>query len=83
MDVVPERLELARDLGADHIVNASDGDPIAAIQDLTGGLGASAVIETSGNPTARGQAVTALRPFGRCCYVGIGDSGAHRHQQRR
>lgn len=73
VDVVPERLELARELGADHVINAADDDPVAAIQDLTDGAGASAVLETSGNSTARAQAVAALRPFGRCCYVGIGE----------
>jgi len=30
-------------------------------------------LETSGNPQARTQAVQCLRPFGRCCYVGVGD----------
>ena len=37
-----------------------------------GGAGASAVLETSGNPGARTQALQCIRPFGRCCYVGVG-----------
>ena len=71
-DVVPERLQLALELGADHIVNSADVDAAQAIRDLTGGAGASASLETSGNPQARSQALECLRPFGRCCYVGIG-----------
>ena len=71
VDVVPERLQLALGLGADHVVNSRETDPVQAIRDLTGG-GASASLETSGNPTARQQALGCLRPFARCCYVGIG-----------
>lgn len=44
----PARLELARSLGINAIVNARDGDPIAAIKERTGGRGADAVIETTG-----------------------------------
>lgn len=72
IDVVPERLALARDLGANHVINSAETDPVAAIKDLTGGMGASASLETSGNPTARSQSLTCLRPFARACYVGIG-----------
>ena len=52
VDVVSERLALSKELGADHVVNACNDDPVAAILELTGGLGASASLETSGNPTA-------------------------------
>ena len=34
--------------------------------------GATAALETSGNPTARQQTLFCLRPFARACYVGIG-----------
>jgi len=72
VDVVPERLDLAKELGADHVINSSEVDPVESILELTGGLGATASQETSGNPTARQQVLQCLRPFGRCCYVGIG-----------
>ena len=72
VDVMPERLQLARDLGADHVINSSETDPVQAIRDLTGGMGASASLETSGDPTARRQVLQCLRPFARCCYVGLG-----------
>ena len=39
VDIVPERLNLARELGADHVVNSSEVDPVEAIKDLTGGVG--------------------------------------------
>ena len=72
VDVVPERLGLAEELGAEHVINSSQTDPVAAIRELTGGQGATASLETSGNPTARQQVLECLRPFARCCYVGVG-----------
>lgn len=72
VDVVPERLALAKRLGADWVINGREADPVAAIRELTGGAGASAALETSGNPAARSQVLQCLRPFGRCCYVGVG-----------
>jgi L-iditol 2-dehydrogenase len=44
----PARLELARSLGLNFVVNAKEADPIAAIRELTHGRGADAVIETTG-----------------------------------
>lgn len=49
-------LALARELGADHTVNAATQDPVAAVRELTGGKGAAVVIETAGGPVARGLA---------------------------
>lgn len=73
VDVVPERLNLARRLGADQVLNSRETDPVSAIRDLTGGAGASASLETSGNPAARQQVLECLAPFGRCCDVGVGE----------
>ena len=71
IDIVPERLRLAKELGADHVINSREVDPVQAIRDITGG-GTTTALETSGNPTARAQILQGLRPFGRACYVGIG-----------
>ena len=72
LDMSAERLELARALGADHVVNVSDTDAVDAVRDLTGGAGTSACLETSGSSFARAQALKVLGLFGRCCYVGNG-----------
>jgi len=53
----PGRLELAKRLGADHVLSTRDGDPTGAIVDLTGGAGADLVVECSGS-----AAVPALFP---------------------
>src|SRR4029077_11389309 len=44
VDIDARKLDGARKLGATHTVNSSDGDPVAAIQELTGGNGADVVI---------------------------------------
>lgn len=47
VDLVPERLELARQLGADVVIDAATDDPVAAIRDLTGGEGNTTTITPS------------------------------------
>lgn len=46
------RLELGKRLGADHVVNAREADPVAAVSDLTAGRGADMTIECSGAASA-------------------------------
>ncbi|MBI4666696.1 MAG: alcohol dehydrogenase catalytic domain-containing protein [Nitrospinae bacterium] len=47
-DVIPERLEVARKLGADKVFNFNDGDPVTQIKSLTGGRGAEVCVEAAG-----------------------------------
>lgn len=44
----PSRLELGRRLGADHVINARELDPVQAVLDLTTGAGADLTMECSG-----------------------------------
>ena len=57
VDVNEARLETARELGAEHTVNASEQDPVAAIQKLGG---ADAAISTAVTPSAFEQALASL-----------------------
>ena len=69
VDVVPEKLELARELGADHTVLAGD----SAVEDVrlaTGG-GAEKVIETVGSEKVLAQAYAATRRGGTTVTVGL------------
>ena len=50
---------MAHELGADHVINASKEDPVAAIRDLTGGNGADVVFECAGGSPKQGLAGTA------------------------
>ncbi|MGD8240327.1 MAG: alcohol dehydrogenase catalytic domain-containing protein [Armatimonadota bacterium] len=74
VDLIPERLELGRKLGAGATIAATDGDPVAAIRDHTGGRGAPLAFETSGSPKGRDTAVRCLRLEGKAAFVGGGNS---------
>ena len=55
IDIVDERLELARSLGATHTVNAKTEDAAARLAEITGGAGVKLSFDTTGNPgVARG-----------------------------
>jgi threonine dehydrogenase-like Zn-dependent dehydrogenase len=84
------RQALARDFGATDIVTERGDAGVAAVKDLTDGLGAHSVIEAVGTQEAMMQAVRATRPGGHVGYVGVshdvslpGDelffSGVHLH----
>jgi propanol-preferring alcohol dehydrogenase len=73
IEVVPERLELARQMGADDVVDAHSVDPVEAVLDLTGGRGATKAIESSGSAAARSQIVDVLGHGGIGVYVGLGN----------
>ncbi|MFC9056420.1 zinc-binding dehydrogenase [Streptomyces sp. NPDC057074] len=72
VDVEPSRLEMAKRFGADHVINAQEQDPVAAVRELTrDGEGADKSIECSANATVRRQAVQSLRRWGTACMVGV------------
>lgn len=70
-DVSEYRLDLARKLGADLAINPTEEDPVAAVRDATGGLGADVLLEMSGNPRAIRQGFQALRKAGFASLLGI------------
>jgi len=72
VDVGAERLALARDFGADAVIDGRDNDPVAALKELTHGEGVDLAIDCSGSPEARVAAVRATRTWGTVCYVGEG-----------
>ncbi|MGW6902196.1 NAD(P)-dependent alcohol dehydrogenase [Streptomyces sp. NPDC054919] len=76
VDIVPERLDLARELGATHIVNAKEEDTAARIAYLTGG-GADYVLEITARPEMLTLAVDALAPLGTAALIGGAPAGAH------
>jgi aryl-alcohol dehydrogenase len=69
VDVRPGRLELARELGATHTVNAAESDPVEAIREITGG-GVDTSLEASGVPGVLRQAVDVLGSDSVCGLVG-------------
>jgi len=75
VDLNPERLALAKTLGATHAVNPKDGDPVAAIQSIAGGEGVQYSLECTGLPAVVRQSVDALRLTGVCGVVGVSPLG--------
>src|SRR3989442_7467417 len=71
-DLVPKKLEYAREFGATHVVNASDGDPVAAVRALTSGRGVDYAFEVIGLPKTMRQAYDCLAKRGVCVAVGVG-----------
>ncbi len=70
-DVNPYRLELARDLGADEVLNAAEIDVAAEILAETKGQGVDVMLEMSGNPDAIRAGFRVLRSGGRASLLGI------------
>ncbi|CUH96707.1 hypothetical protein P22_2797 [Propionispora sp. 2/2-37] len=74
VDVNDQKLEAAKECGADYIVNASKEAVAARVKELTNGEGTSAVVEMSGSAVAQMQAVMVARKMGRIVYLGISNS---------
>lgn len=71
VDILPERLTLARELGADETVNATEWSTVQAIRSRSDDRGADMVLETSGAPQAQSDALDCLAARGKAAYVGI------------
>ena len=74
VDVLPARLALASEVGATHVVNAKEGDPVAAVKEITGG-GVQYSLETTALSAVVRQAVDALGVRGTCGIVGAAPPG--------
>ncbi|MFC5180803.1 NAD(P)-dependent alcohol dehydrogenase [Actinomadura harenae] len=70
VDTNPARLDLARELGADDAITGVDAATAARIADLTGGLGADAVLDFAGVDATIAAGVAMLRPAGVFGLVG-------------
>jgi threonine dehydrogenase-like Zn-dependent dehydrogenase len=64
VDRIPERLEMARRLGADEVVDYSQTDAVAEIRRLTDGRGVDVSIEALGIQGTFEAALRVLRPGG-------------------
>ncbi|MHB1343323.1 MAG: NAD(P)-dependent alcohol dehydrogenase [Thermoleophilia bacterium] len=76
VDVVASRLQLARELGATHVVDASATDAVEAVFELNSGHGVQYTIECTGIIDVAGQAVKVLAPLGTCALIGAPPAGS-------
>jgi propanol-preferring alcohol dehydrogenase len=70
VDVNEARLELARALGADAVVDARSGPFHEAVRKLTDGQGVDVVLEFVANPQTLPSSIQSLRRAGRLVFVG-------------
>ncbi|WP_214107456.1 zinc-dependent alcohol dehydrogenase [Acrocarpospora catenulata] len=68
VDVTEDKLQLADELGATHLVNAADTDPVTRIRELGG---ADVAIVLAANPHVLEQAHASLRRGGRLVLVSL------------
>jgi len=71
VDLLEERLRIARELGADITVNASTEDPVDVIVSDTDGLGVDVSIEAVGSAKAMSTALKLARRGGRVLIFGV------------
>lgn len=65
------KLQWAKDIGATHLVNAGQVDPVEAVQQVTDGFGADVVIDAVGHPETWRQAFYARDLAGTVVLVGV------------
>jgi L-iditol 2-dehydrogenase len=70
-DVIPKRLEKAKELGATAVIRADETDTVKKVLELTGGKGTDLVFETAGNRITTQQTVDIVKRGGRIVLVGM------------
>lgn len=72
-EVSPQRASIAKELGADYVLNpAAEGETLTArVAEVTGGLGVDIAFECAGTPAAFQQSLDLVRPGGQVMAVGV------------
>jgi alcohol dehydrogenase len=71
VEAVPARIEIARSMGADHVVDFTKTDPVDEIMRLTHGRGVDVAIEALGRQETFESALRVLRPGGTLSSLGV------------
>jgi len=71
VDRLPDRLRVARQMGADHVIDSSRVDPVAEIMRLTEGRGVDIAIEALGLQETFEASLRVLRPGGTLSSLGV------------
>jgi L-iditol 2-dehydrogenase len=64
IDIKQNRLDLAKKLGADVIINAAESDAVEEVKQLSGGYGCDVYIHNSGHPSGVIQGLKMIRKLG-------------------
>ena len=71
LDLAPRKLELAKQCGADVVINIAEEDAVARVKELTDGFGCDVYLEGTGHPSAVKQGLTMLRKLGTYVEYGV------------
>jgi threonine dehydrogenase-like Zn-dependent dehydrogenase len=71
VEAIPARADMAKRLGADHVVNFRTSDPVAEILQLTDGRGVDVAIEALGTQATFEAAMRVLRAGGTLSSLGV------------
>ena len=71
VDSNPTRLEMAKKMGADEVIDFTQEDPVAKVKALTGGRGADVAIEALGIEQTFQNCLAAVRPAGVVSSLGV------------
>ena len=71
VDRLANRLEIARRMGADHVIDSSRNDPVEEIMRLTDGRGVDVAIEALGTQATFEACLRVLRPGGTLSSLGV------------
>ena len=71
LDAVSERLEMAKQMGASHVVNFKTSDPVEEIMKITDGRGVDVAIEALGTQATFEACLRVLRPGGTLSSLGV------------
>ncbi len=74
-DLVGSRLELAREVGATHVVNSGQADLEDTLQEITGGRGVEYAAETTGSARVLEAGIRSLAPMGTIGVIGAPSPG--------
>jgi threonine dehydrogenase-like Zn-dependent dehydrogenase len=70
-DRIPERLEVARKLGAKEVIHAGEEDVVSRVMGMTGGEGADVVVDAAGSGRTKNLSVKSTRPGGMTVWLGL------------
>ena len=68
VDVMNGKLDLAKSLGADIVINSKEEDPVAKVKEITGGRGADVVVEAAGTAESFNAASAMIRHNGKFVF---------------
>jgi len=71
VETVPERIAMAKRLGADHVIDFRKSDPVAEVRRITASRGVDVAIEALGTQATFEAALRVLRPGGTLSSLGV------------